>query len=66
MPDFRCIMLDERGAILFPSDITAENLDAAILHASNILHTSNQCSSSRKVHAFEVWSGTSPLFPPVG
>ena len=25
MPDFRCIMLDERGAILFPSDITAEN-----------------------------------------
>ena len=26
MPDFRCMMLDERGAILFPSDITAENL----------------------------------------
>ena len=46
-------------------DITAENLDAAILHASNILHTSNQSSSSRQVHSFEVWSGTSRLFPPV-
>jgi hypothetical protein len=65
MPDFRCVMLGERGSILFPSDITAESLDAAILYASNILHTSNQSSSSRQVHAFEVWSGTSRLFPPV-
>ena len=64
MPDFRCGMLDERGA--FPSETSQpRHLDAAILHASNILHTSNQSSSSRQVHSFEVWSGTSRLFPPV-
>ena len=64
MPDFCCKMLDQRGGVLFPSDIIAENLEAAIRHASDVLHTSNQSSSSRRVYAFEVWSGTSRLFPP--
>ena len=64
MPDFRCKMLDERGGILFSEDITADTLDGAIRHASNVLHTSNLSSPSRRVYAFEVWSGTSRLFPP--
>jgi hypothetical protein len=64
MPDFRCDMLDERDHTLFPAEITAETLEAAIRHASEILHASNQ-SSSRQVYAFEVWSGVSRLFPPV-
>jgi len=63
MPDFCCHMLDERGHILFPADIIAESLETAIQHASDILHMSNQ-SSSRRVYSFEVWSGTSRLFPP--
>ena len=62
MPDFRCDMLDERGRILFSADIAAETEEAAIRHGTDILRTSNQ-SSSRRVYAFEVWSGTSRLFP---
>lgn len=64
MPDFRCNMLDEHGHMLFPAEIAVENLDAAIQHASEILHASNQFSSSRRVYSFEVWSGSSRLFPP--
>jgi hypothetical protein len=64
MPDFRCHMLDERGDTLFPADLTADNLEAAIRHAFDILRTSNEHSSSRHVYAVEVWSGTSRLFPP--
>ena len=63
MPDFQCKMLDERGGTLFSEGIIADTLEGAILHASNVLHTSNQSSSSRRVYAFEVWSGTSRLFP---
>jgi hypothetical protein len=64
MPEFRCHMLDERGAILSRTDIIAESLDLAIRHASDILHKSNQSSSpSRRVFAFEVWAGTNRLFP---
>ncbi len=64
MPEFRCKMLNERGGTLFSEDIIADTLDGAILHASKVLHTSNQPSLSRRVYAFEVWSGTSRLFPP--
>jgi hypothetical protein len=64
MPDFRCHMLDERGDILFPADLTVDTVEAAILHAFDILRTSNEHSSSRHVYAVEVWSGSSRLFPP--
>ena len=64
MPDFRCHMLDERGDVLFPADLTVDTLDAAIRHAFDILRTSNEHSSSRHVFAVEVWSDSSRLFPP--
>jgi hypothetical protein len=64
MPNFRCHMLDERGDTLFPADLSADTLEAAILHAFDILRTSNEHSSSRHVYAVEVWSGTRRLFPP--
>ncbi len=64
MPYYRCKMLDEDGATLFPADIVAETLDAAIRHAARILNTSNQGPSpSRRVYAFEVWSERGRLFP---
>ena len=63
MPDFCCKMLNERGDIVSSADITATNLEAAVGHASALLHTSNQFSSSRRVYSFEVWSSTSRLFP---
>jgi hypothetical protein len=56
MLEYHCHMLDERGEILFPADIIAETLDAAIRHAFSILHTSNEsASSSERVYGFEVW-----------
>jgi hypothetical protein len=64
MSDFHCNMLDEHGGILFSEDISVESLDGAIRQASDILCTSNQFLSSRRVFAFEVWSDTSRLFPP--
>ena len=63
MPDFCCRMLNERGAIVSSADIIATNLEAAIEQASALLHTSNQSGPSRRVYSFEVWSGTSRLFP---
>ena len=64
MAEFRCRMLNERGRTLFSTDITADTLDGAIRQAAEVLRTSNSSSPSRRVHAFEVWSGTSRLFPP--
>jgi hypothetical protein len=64
MAEFRCKMLNERGGTLFSADITADTLDGAIQHAAEVLHTSNLSSPSRRVCAFEVWSGVSRLFPP--
>ena len=64
MLDFNCKMLDERGGILFSADFVAETVEDAIRHASQVLRTSNQSSSSRLVFAFEVWSDASRLFPP--
>jgi hypothetical protein len=63
MPDFCCKMLNEHGAMVSLADITAPSLEAAIGHASALLHTSNQSGPSRRVYSFEVWSGTSRLFP---
>jgi hypothetical protein len=50
MPDFCCKMLNERGAIVSSADIIATNLEAAIEHASALLHTSNQSEPSRRVY----------------
>jgi hypothetical protein len=64
MSYYRCNMLDEVGDTLFPADIVAETLDAAIRHAARILNISNQGPSpSRRVYAFEVWSDSGRLFP---
>jgi hypothetical protein len=56
MPDFRCHMLDERGDILFPADLIAESLDAAIRDAFRILHSNNEgAARSERVCGFQVW-----------
>jgi hypothetical protein len=63
MPDYRCNMLDQRGDILFPADVVADDLEAALRHAFDVLRTSNQRASlSKRVYALEVWAGTSKLF----
>jgi hypothetical protein len=64
MPNFRCNMLDENGDTLFPADIVAETLDAAIIRAAHILNTTNHGPwPVRQVYAFEVWSDSGRVFP---
>jgi hypothetical protein len=63
MPDYRCNMLDQRGDVVFPTDIVADDLTAALRHAFDVLGKSNQrASPSTRVYALEVWVGTSKLF----
>jgi hypothetical protein len=64
MAYYRCNMLDEHDQVIFPADIVAESLDAAVRHAFRIRETSNHgTSSSRRVYAFQVWSDSGPEFP---
>jgi hypothetical protein len=63
MPEYRCNMLDRQGDVLFPADVVAEDLEAALRHAFDVLHKSNLSSAaSNRVYALEVWAGTSRLF----
>ena len=65
MHSYRCNMLDEHGHVIFPADIVAKSLDAAVRHAFRIRETSNQGGSpSRRVHAFEVWSDNEGISRP--
>jgi len=64
MPSYCCNMLDKFGHVIFPADIVAESLSAAIRHASQILETCNHATShSRRIYAFEVWSDNGLKFP---
>jgi hypothetical protein len=64
MDSYRCDMLDEHSHVIFPADIIAESLEAAIQHAARILQLSDRGTSpSRCVYAFEVWSDRGRLFP---
>ena len=45
MPDYRCNMLDQRGDVLFPADVVAEDLATALRHAFDVLRQSNQGAS---------------------
>ena len=61
MPGYRCNMLDQRGDVLFPADIVAEDL--AIVCSTNVLRQSNQGTAlSKRVYAVEVWADTDELF----
>ena len=62
MPEFRCNMLDRRGEVVFPSDVVAEDLAAALQHAFEVLRTNVPSSPSKQVYALEVWAGTDKLF----
>ena len=64
MPNFRCYMLDEHRDILFPTDIIAETVSAAIRRAFGILESNNLSPLSfRQVYAFEVWNADGRVFP---
>jgi hypothetical protein len=57
-------MFNVEGEILFGVNIAAETLDAVLQRAFELCHTKNQSRpSSRTIHAFEVWSGSTRLYP---
>ena len=56
-------MLDQRGDVLFPADVVAEDLATALQHAFDVLRQSNQGTLlSKRVYAVEVWADTNKLF----
>jgi hypothetical protein len=56
-------MLDQRGNVLFPADIVAQDLEAALRHAFEVFHKSNRSASLlKRVYALEVWAGPTKLF----
>jgi hypothetical protein len=62
MPEYRCNMLDQRGAVLFPANVVADDLESALRHAFDVLRTNKPSSPSKQVYALEVWAGTDKLF----
>jgi hypothetical protein len=47
-------MLDQRGDVLFPADIVADDLEAALRHAFDVLRQTNQSASlSGRVYALK-------------
>ena len=61
MPYFRCFFLDERGGIMFPADIDADDLEIAKRHAFGILDDRAE-EFSRPIAALEIWQGEHRLF----
>jgi hypothetical protein len=59
--DFRCYFLDNHEHILFPAEISAEDLEAAKRHAFSIVHEQPERHSAMPT-AIEIWQGTIQLF----
>jgi hypothetical protein len=66
MPDYRCYFLDKNGLALFPAEIFAEDLEAAMRHAFDILNEKDdRASRSALIHPtnIEIWEGDLRKFP---
>jgi hypothetical protein len=61
MQDFRCYFLDNHEHILFPAEISAEDLEAAKRHAFNIVQEQPERHSVMPT-SIEIWQGTIQLF----
>jgi hypothetical protein len=61
MPGFRCFFMDERDDIVFPAEITADDLEIAKRHAFGVLEERAE-EFSRPITALEIWQGEYRLF----
>jgi hypothetical protein len=61
MQDFRCYFLDDRDHVLFPAEISADDLEAAKRHAFGIVQEQPQKRSAMPT-SVEIWQGTIQLF----
>jgi hypothetical protein len=66
MPEYRCYVLDRVHRIIFPIEIEAEDLGAAVRHGLKVLYevqTRNPYSGAENI---EIWQGTVRVFPQRG
>jgi hypothetical protein len=61
MQDFRCYFLDNHDHILFPAEISADDLEAAKRHAFGIVQDQPEKHSAMPT-SIEIWQGTIQLF----
>jgi hypothetical protein len=61
MQDFRCYFLDDHDHILFPAEISADDLEAAKLHAFGIVQQQPEEHLAMPT-SIEIWQGTIQLF----
>jgi hypothetical protein len=61
MRDYRCYFLNDRGHVLFPADISADDLDAAKQHGFAILQE-GAASLPIPPRAIEIWEADVVLF----
>jgi hypothetical protein len=61
MPYFRCFFMDGRDHILFPAEITADDLEGAKRHAFGVLEEKID-ESNQPIEALEIWQGGRLLF----
>ena len=61
LQDYRCYFLDDADHILFPAEISAEDLEAAKRHAFGIVREQPERRSTKPT-SIEIWQGTIQLF----
>ena len=61
MQDFHCYFLDNHDHILFPAEISADDLGAAKRHAFGIVQDQPEKHSAMPT-SIEIWQGTIQLF----
>ena len=68
MAEFRCFFMDERGHILFPAELTADDLETAKRHAFSILEARTDSATPEfdefrlPIASLEIWAGDVMLF----
>jgi hypothetical protein len=63
MPDYRCYVLDEHQHILFPAEITADYLGAAVRHGLGVLYDAQTRNRFSEAASIEIWEGDKRVFP---
>jgi hypothetical protein len=61
LQDYRCYFLEDADHILFPAEISAEDLEAAKRHAFGIVREQPK-EHSTILTSIEIWQGTIQLF----
>jgi hypothetical protein len=64
MPEYRASVLDEHNQILFPIEVVAEDLGAAVGLGLEVLQNAQCGEHSPSAQYLELWQGDKCVFPP--